>query len=807
MPTNVVKNHLLIDDLSKGMNTYDPITRVPKGFYVDAQNMVLTNKAPITIGGLTKFNITAAPNSETIVWFEPYTPDGSSVTHMLVATSAGTLYKYVTSTDTWTILRTGLSTTALTWSHVPFRGTLVFSNGTDPVFKYDGSIVIPVGSTSIATMESDETWSGGLADTTYYKQGVRGRRIITDGSQVVSTSIKTFGTAKDLLTGLGGGTDFGSTDLLEFKLYVPEPEKFTSSSALQFQLIDDPSSEGSVNLRQTAASYDYAVAFTPATTFTVGTVNFEMRAVGSPSQTYTCEIQTDSAGAPDNTAISGGTSGTVAASTISSTLGWVSFSFASLPSVTGGTAYWLVVKGNAAVSASEYVVITTRPGTGTRAVNSSGAPTVWAASSGGLQHQVYSSTGSIEVRFHSDTSGSSNYYTMNVQSLSSGWQTVSKTKGQVGSVGNPTWETIWRVEFRVRSDVGTYVVVDDMVQKYALSPPAGKYVELYSQQLVVGGISSDPVAIQYSDAGVIDEFPADNVARFSGGRNALEKTDQITSLRSYFDELIVGKVNSAWTFSGTGTNVSISALPLTIGIDGHNAIVETPWSLHFLFENNIFGARLTSRGIVSSNVSSLLEDIDGASLDKTTTIRHDRTRTIRWAFRTSAGNGSNDLGLIYDYQADAWPSRYTPKISYYTRGIIDGVREILCAQYDGYIRRVDVGTTFDGTAIESYVTLPYVQTENSNAMDNVTRWVDWTVYLKGTADVLVEARFADEPHEFDTATFTTFGTITATPDGDKGYGYFGRTARWVQLRLRATAGAFEVLLPLVLGYSDTMRRV
>ena len=163
--------------------------------------------------------------------------------------------------------------------------------------------------------------------------------------------------------------------------------------------------------------------------------------------------------------------------------------------------------------------------------------------------------------------------------------------------------------------------------------------------------------------------------------------------------------------------------------------------------------------------------------------------------------------MIYDYHADAWCGTYTPKVSYYTRALISGNREILCAQYDGYIRRVDVGTTFDGTAIESYITLPYLQGESSDKQGNVMRWIDATIYVSGTATVSVDARFADEPHEFTTASFTSYGTIPATPDGDKGYVELGVTARWIQLRLRATSLAFTVHLPIIMGYTPTDRRV
>lgn len=450
---------IIIDDLSKGMNTYDPDGRVPKGFYVDSQNMLLTNKVPITIAGITKLNISAAPASSKILWFEPYT-DSAGVSSFIAACDDGWLRKYVLSTDTWTTLLQ-ITSTAIDYVHTPFRGNLFLSNGIDPIMKYDGTNVLPVGALLVADWESDETWTNGAADTINVYEGTQSRGSLTNG---VITYID-YATAKDFLTGLNGGTSFASTDKFEFYL------------------------------KRTAGSGTTAL-----------TVRF-----GNVADTVYFEA---TATATDTTA----------------------------------------------------------------------------------------------------------------------WQKISILRSAFALTGVPVWSSIAR--FKVsHATAGNTISIDHAYHIYNLAPPVGDFIELYAQQLVVSGIDSDPVRIVYSDAGTPDEFPTANIARFSGGRHVFEKTDQITALRAYFDELIVGKVNSAWTFSGTGSNVSISALPLTIGVDGHRAIAETPWSLHFLFENNIFGARLTSRGLVSTNISSLLTDLDGTNLQKNVTIRHDRTHTIRWGLR------------------------------------------------------------------------------------------------------------------------------------------------------------------------------
>ncbi len=635
-------------DFSKGMNTYDPDSALSPGYYVDAQNMVLTHKHPVTVGGLTKLNTTPAPNSETVVWCEPYTSGSPAVTTLLVATDAGTLYKYSVTNDTWETLLLGLSHNEIgvsvgkyIWSHVPFRGSLMFSNGADPIFKYNGTNVLPVGSLLVADMETDETWSGSFTAVTTPKEQIReGLRSIKVSA--VNNAILTYAATKNFETGINGAPNFGTADLFKINLYRGQ------------------------NL----------------------------------------------------------------------------------------------------------------------------------------------SAGIIRIRFRDAVAPTTKYFeaTGTIASGTAGWIRQSWARSAFTNTGTASWTTIGSLQIFV--DSGDYFIFDDAYHIYALAPPVGSLIDLYNQQLMVAGIPADLVSMQYSDAGTPDYFPTANIARFSGGRNALEKTDQITALRSYFDELIVGKVNSAWTFSGTGTNVSISALPLTLGIDAHRGVTETPWALHYLFENNIFGSRLTSRGLVSTNISSLFADIDGTKLENTVAIRSDRSHIIRWAMQTTAQTGiRNDLGLLYDYIADAWLSKYTPDVRYYCRATINGNREILCANYDGYIRRVDVGTTFDGTAIESYVTLPYLQSEGAEKHGNVVRWMNGTVYVRGTAEVLIYGRFADDPTEFNSATFVQLGSVTASPDGDKGFFDIAKTSRWLQLKFYASSGSFELLPPVVIGYNDTPRRV
>jgi hypothetical protein len=708
-------------DLSKGMNLYDPETKIPAGFYTDAQNMLLTSKAPITVGGLTKLNTTAAPGDRLILWAEPYT-DSAGTAHILAFLDDGVegtpdgdgagLWKYDLSvadggTDTWTPVWVAVGSGTAGGGGQPWINDLIEVNG-----QY--AIKPPIISVPF-----------------------RGRLLVQPTVIVGDASKNTYPTVENEV---------------RQSCLIPEfPIKYDGTYAVPVG------------------------AFGSTPEFNLG-----LSSVGE--QTVARFISTEGTW-------SGGTERSGAGERKE-----------------GTTSRELTSSG------SEATMTLTYDAPRDFLTGLLGAPDLTTTDLFVMWIRRVSGSSTLTVRVRLGDAGDSDYFenSADIGTFATGvWECWAFPRSFFATTGSPVWSDIEKLTIGLDSTDDT-VQFDAAYMAYSLSPvTAGRVIEMYNQQLIHAGNNLVPTGIEFSDAGSIDYFDADNTAQFTGGRNALEQADQITALWSYFDELIVGKPNSAWTFSGAGLNTSISALPLTIGIGGPRAISETPWSLHYYYDGNIFGARLTSRGLVSTNITSELAIVDNRKLFGVTSIRDDGSHTVRWGYATQGtGSDENDLGLLYDYQLDAWASRYTPVVRQYTRWVNTlGNRELLAVQYDGFVRRVDVGTDFDGTAIESYVLLPWTQAQNPQSHDKVVQWLDLTVYLKGTATVNIDARFADEPHEFVSATFTTFGTIGATPDGDKGYVYLGRTSRWMQIRLYSAALSFEIQPPMVLGYNASKSRV
>jgi len=88
---------------------------------------------------------------------------------------------------------------------------------------------------------------------------------------------------------------------------------------------------------------------------TVGTVALWLKKVGSPTDDLTLTIETDSGGDPTGTPVTNGTSNTVATSDLSTSYGWISFTFATDPAIADSTQYHLVLTSDGSQSFNNYI--------------------------------------------------------------------------------------------------------------------------------------------------------------------------------------------------------------------------------------------------------------------------------------------------------------------------------------------------------------------------------------------------------------------------------------------------------------------
>ncbi len=90
-------------------------------------------------------------------------------------------------------------------------------------------------------------------------------------------------------------------------------------------------------------------------TSTIQKVRLWLKKTGSPTGNLTVKLQTDSSGSPSGTTVTNGTSATVAASSLSTSYGYIDFTFSTQPSLTASTQYHIVLETADSASNTNYV--------------------------------------------------------------------------------------------------------------------------------------------------------------------------------------------------------------------------------------------------------------------------------------------------------------------------------------------------------------------------------------------------------------------------------------------------------------------
>ena len=448
----------------------------------------------------------------------------------------------------------------------------------------------------------------------------------------------------------------------------------------------------------------------------------------------------------------------------------------------------------------------------------SGDPDFDALASGDtLRAQINVTAGAANitrVRFLFRTGAGADYRTLDATGLSAGWNAVSITRNSAASTGTPNWASIASVDITLTTTGNANVIVDDVLFQYGTNPvPVGNIALVYNNFLLIGDQSADRVRASYSAVSQIDSFPSANFTRVTGGGYSLEQGDRINAMKVYSSVVVIGKPRSIHALSGAPGNITVDVATTESGIDGQNSMVESPFALLYLYGNRVNAFRLTGRGAISQKIGPVLmtanqgglgPGLDIAAAQRHHAIRHDETHTIRWTF-AEIGASTNALQLWYDWDRDAWlcEALYAARQFYHT--VVGGAREVHFCAYDGFLRRADVGTDFDGTAIASRVLLPWVAGPRKRPTDlpAVVRWLGGVFLLDGNANVTVEYRVADTPTQTGGAFTEAEGSPldADAPDAERGFVGFGNAVgRFLQARLRTASGTMELHTPVYLYY-------
>lgn len=108
-----------------------------------------------------------------------------------------------------------------------------------------------------------------------------------------------------------------------------------------------------ISFANTTGTQDFAQSFQVSTTSPVNKVQLYLKKVLSPGN-LTISIRSDSSSSPSATVIA---SGTLSASLVSTSYGWINIPFSTNHQLVAGTTYWLVIQHSGTVSATAYYKI------------------------------------------------------------------------------------------------------------------------------------------------------------------------------------------------------------------------------------------------------------------------------------------------------------------------------------------------------------------------------------------------------------------------------------------------------------------
>lgn len=474
--------------------------------------------------------------------------------------------------------------------------------------------------------------------------------------------------------------------------------------------------------------------------------------------------------------------------------------------------------------------------------------TMWSSNSlidtagvGRFEGFVYKHTTTNAVtRFtFTSTVGNDASYDFLTTGASAGWQRFSKALGSPdASTGTIDWTAITKLDIINGGAAALNYDFLTIAHQDTKRPHAAFFLDVYKQQVMWGNLSSwtsgtvsgtATTTFRTHVGNALTNFMDENsgtTSILSGGQELFQTVDHITGLQTYFDQLLAGKFSSSFALSGNSTSgFTTNVVQATIGFDAHRNVIETPWSLMFSYQYNVYGARLTNRSIVSMPVQGTLAGINYASgrIARAIANRDDSRRLVRWGWGSSALTSSTgcDIVLYYDYQLNAWASVGSTdlyaKPAYWCRYIdASGNWQTLVTNLqDGKVYLEDSGTTLgDLTEIAAYVVLPYVHAQTPDTWPHKVQWEGVFVHVdQGAATTTtVQARFADDPLDFFAGTvttgFQTYRSLTGSSDSDKQYVQLGVSARYCQVKLATAAskGDWKVDTPIVFEYTPSNQR-
>lgn len=230
------------------------------------------------------------------------------------------------------------------------------------------------------------------------------------------------------------------------------------------------------------------------------------------------------------------------------------------------------------------------------------------------------------------------------------------------------------------------------------SPPIGKYIVFRKDRLYVAGEAANPNRVYFCETGDVTTWnTSDNYidVRSNDG-------DVITGILPLMDYLVVYKRNSIWLLSGNSSiDFFLTQISGTVGCKAPRSLIPYEGVHYFLHDTGMYAFNGNTPVAVSDKVLPTIENIPRQYFENAVATVYKKQCWLSFTLGTK-----NDRILVLDLRLGTWSILKGLTISSFSvwsggndRGEIYGGDS-----EDGFVRRLDVGNSDDGTNIEAKFT-------------------------------------------------------------------------------------------------------
>jgi hypothetical protein len=325
---------------------------------------------------------------------------------------------------------------------------------------------------------------------------------------------------------------------------------------------------------------------------------------------------------------------------ITSSNSYVSFYFASAPSVTATTVYWVVVSVQATGTGSYSWASTT---SATTAKTSTDTGATWSSTTYALNFkQYYATTGAVKGIFRAyKNDGTKVTFMAHGTSLS----TVNESTGALTAIKTGLNASATTYRFAMANDVLYYVNGYDGYRKWDFTTESQVLTANYTlicwhKGLMFLGGGADPNAIFYSNFGIYDTFTSTDFV-YAGAPKTGDPPIAFNSLNGY---LMVRCQNNNFILSGDdNATFSIDQAPDQKGSYTQETVCQDEQFVYFLSDDGVRRSNGSESQLLSQNN---YEDVKNIANKSAAVIMVNRGRLYLWY--TSSTSAYNDKCFVWN---------------------------------------------------------------------------------------------------------------------------------------------------------------